>query len=96
MRNRGTAAGVPGEQTHAFSTPYEKTSPSKTPTLPPLRGREKTDERGRRKLHDPDYTPLPIGLPFGTMSWEQARNATPMDAIVRAFIEDDLPQQTKA
>src|SRR6266581_2998206 len=29
MRNRGTAAGVPGEQTYAFSTPYEKTSPSK-------------------------------------------------------------------
>src|SRR2546426_11285481 len=29
MRNQGTAAGVPGEQTYAFSTPYEKTSPSK-------------------------------------------------------------------
>ena len=29
MRNRGTAAEVSGEQTYAFSTPYEKTSPSK-------------------------------------------------------------------
>ena len=29
MRHRGTAAEVSGEQTHAFSTPYEKTSPSK-------------------------------------------------------------------
>ena len=32
MRNQGTAAGVPGEQTYAFSTPYEKTSPSKHPS----------------------------------------------------------------
>ena len=34
MRNQGTAAGVPGEQTYAFSTPYEKTSPSKPPRSP--------------------------------------------------------------
>src|SRR6266571_5973416 len=36
MRNQGTAAGVPGEQTYAFSTPYEKTSPSKHPHLEEL------------------------------------------------------------
>lgn len=29
MRNRGTAAQVSGEQTYAFSSPYEKTSLSK-------------------------------------------------------------------
>ena len=31
MRHRGTAAEVSGEQTFAFSTSYEKTSPSKVP-----------------------------------------------------------------
>jgi len=32
MRNRGTAGEVSGEQMYAFSTAYEKTSPSKAPT----------------------------------------------------------------